>query len=97
MLISSNFASQTRWSIFALGLQIHQAAPALSNISIFYLYDNQLSGTIPEELGNLKSIIDIDLSINRLNGIVPISLGNLSKLEWLSLYNNQFSGLVLNR
>ena len=27
MLISSNFASQTRWSIFALGLQIHQAAP----------------------------------------------------------------------
>ena len=28
MLISSNFPSQTRWSIFALGLQIHQAAPA---------------------------------------------------------------------
>ena len=27
MLISSNFASQTRWSIFALGLKMHQAAP----------------------------------------------------------------------
>ena len=27
MLISSNFASQTRWSIFALGPQMHQAAP----------------------------------------------------------------------
>ena len=31
MLISSNFASQTRWSIFTLGLQIHQAAPAQTN------------------------------------------------------------------
>ena len=28
MLISSNFASQTRWSIFALGPQMYQAAPA---------------------------------------------------------------------
>ena len=27
MLISSNFASQTIWSIFALGSQMHQAAP----------------------------------------------------------------------
>ena len=28
MLISSNFASQTRWwSIFALDIQMHQAAP----------------------------------------------------------------------
>ena len=27
MLISSNFASQTRWSIFALGPQMHEAAP----------------------------------------------------------------------
>ena len=27
MLISSNFASQTRWWIFALGPQMHQAAP----------------------------------------------------------------------
>ena len=26
MLISSNFASQTRWSIFALGPQMYQAA-----------------------------------------------------------------------
>ena len=28
MLISSNFVSQTRWLIFALGLQMHQAALA---------------------------------------------------------------------
>ena len=26
MLISNNFASQTRWSIFTLGPQMHQAA-----------------------------------------------------------------------
>ena len=29
MLISSNFASQTRWSIFALGPQMYQATPVL--------------------------------------------------------------------
>ena len=32
MLISSNFASQTRWSIFALDLQMHQAAPAINDL-----------------------------------------------------------------
>ena len=39
MLISSNFASKTKYSIFALGPQIHQAAPVLemipSSIEVF--------------------------------------------------------------
>ena len=37
MLINSNFASQTRWSIFALGPQIHQAAPVCTIASLCHL------------------------------------------------------------
>ena len=32
MLISGNFASKTRWSIFTLGSQMHQATPGWSVI-----------------------------------------------------------------
>ena len=34
MLISSNFASQTRWSIFTLGPQMHQATPGYNGLLI---------------------------------------------------------------
>ena len=38
MLISNNFASKTRWSIFALGPQMHQAAPACNSTVRFSKY-----------------------------------------------------------
>ena len=41
MLISSNFASQTRWSIFTLGPQMHQAAPAYISMLIPLLFQQE--------------------------------------------------------
>ena len=53
MLISSNFASKTRWSIFALGLQMHQATPS-ENQTICPNYKWELFWTWREGLlGNL--------------------------------------------
>ena len=38
---------------------------------------NQLSGTIPVELGNLTSLISLDLEDNQLSGTIPAEIGNL--------------------
>ena len=59
-----------------------------------FLYNNNLSGSIPKELGNLKSLINLALSTNNLLGPIPASLGNLSNLTHLYLYLNQLSGSI---
>jgi len=59
-----------------------------------YLSNNQLSGNIPPELGNIISLIQLDLSDNQLSGSIPPALGNLTNLLGLSLNNNQLSGSI---
>ncbi len=56
------------------------------------LHDNNLSGELPAELGDLVTLMVLDLSGNNLNGELPAELGNLAKLELLSLRDNQLTG-----
>ena len=58
------------------------------------LFNNDLSGPIPAELGDLASLERLDLSENDLSGSIPPELGNLASLEHLSLYNNALSGPI---
>ena len=58
------------------------------------LVDNDLSGTIPASLGNLRKLEELDLQNNNLSGSIPASLGNLRKLEKLSLGSNNLSGMI---
>ena len=58
------------------------------------LYDNQLSGSIPAEIGNLPDLSVLKLNGNQLSGSIPKELGNLKQLFDLSLYDNQLSGNV---
>ncbi|KAG5517321.1 hypothetical protein RHGRI_037917 [Rhododendron griersonianum] len=53
------------------------------------LYKNQLQGSIPTELGNLKSLVALELQDNNLTGTIPPSLGNLKSLVFLRLSNNR--------
>jgi Leucine-rich repeat (LRR) protein len=45
------------------------------------LSGNDLSGTIPDELGNLAILSELRLHDNDLTGIVPKDLGNLKSLR----------------
>ncbi|KAL0911972.1 hypothetical protein M5K25_017912 [Dendrobium thyrsiflorum] len=53
---------------------------------------NNITGQIPEQLGNLSSLTSLNLENNRLSGNIPASLGKLSKLQILILSNNNLTG-----
>ena len=53
-----------------------------------------LDGSIPPELGLLKSLYRIDLDTNRLTGSIPPELGQLSNLEQLYLFDNRLTGKI---
>ena len=63
-------------------------------VTDLYLSQNQLTGPIPAELGNLSNLQDLSLWGNQLTGPIPAELGNLSNLQWLSLPENQLSGPI---
>ena len=50
-----------------------------------HLSNNQLTGAIPKELGNLASLERLDLRDNQLTRAIPAELGNLANLEVLLL------------
>ena len=55
---------------------------------------NNLSGSIPPELGNLASLEDMWLSVNPLTGSIPPELGNLANLLTLLVWTNDLSGPI---
>jgi hypothetical protein len=47
------------------------------------LFNNNMTGRIPEELGNLTNLVSLDLYLNNLSGTIPNTLANLQKLRFL--------------
>jgi len=64
------------------------------HVKYLILYDNQLSGEIPPEIGNLTYLSGLYLSANQLSGEIPSEIGNLDSLTTLSLGANQLSGEI---
>jgi|GEM_PF-1846706 len=55
---------------------------------------NNLTGTLPAELGDLTWLYWLDLSGNHIGGPVPDVIGSLTNLSYLFLGWNQFSGPI---
>ena len=55
---------------------------------------NELTGTIPAELGSLSNLERLSLSFNELTGTIPTELGGLSNLESLDLSSNELTGTI---
>ena len=55
---------------------------------------NNLSGSIPPELGNLSELAALNLHSNELSGSIPPELGHLSKLRKLELPSTGLSGEI---
>ena len=63
-------------------------------VTVLNLYDSQLTGAIPTELGNLSNLQRLVLPENQLTGPIPAWLGALSNLIELSLWGNRLSGPI---
>jgi hypothetical protein len=64
------------------------------HVDTLNLYTNQLSGTLPPELGDLANLSNLNLNTNQLSGAIPPELGNVTSLSNLSMELNQLSGHV---
>ena len=58
------------------------------------LFENDIGGEIPPELGRLENLVSLHLSYNDLEGVIPRELGDLANLEILTLQDNDLSGGV---
>ncbi|KAI4977411.1 hypothetical protein ZWY2020_057323 [Hordeum vulgare] len=65
------------------------AFPKLLNLGL-----NNLTGPIPEKIGQLKGLISLNLSSNRLSGQIPEQIRNLTNLQVLDLSGNHLTGTI---
>jgi len=54
------------------------------------LFDNNLQGTLPSEIGLLSELTYLDIGNNDISGRVPSSLGILRNMTYLTLNGNDF-------
>ncbi|KAM4088533.1 hypothetical protein ACB094_07G078300 [Castanea mollissima] len=64
----------------------------LEKLYWLYLSNCSLTGQIPEGLGNLTQLINLELSCNQLTGEIPADIGKLKNLWQLELYSNSLTG-----
>ena len=83
----SSWLDDTNWvSSRPLGEWYGVSTDADGRVTELDLRDNQLSGSIPSELGNLANLEGLWLDGNQLSGSIPSELGNLDNLERLGLH-----------
>ncbi|XP_052202826.1 LRR receptor-like serine/threonine-protein kinase GHR1 [Diospyros lotus] len=63
----------------------------LANLSIA---KNLITGNLPSNIGDFKSLEHLDLSDNMFSSSLPVGIGKLGSLKNLSLAGNNFSGSI---
>lgn len=58
------------------------------------LFNNNLSGTLPESIGNLLHLRVLNLGFNKISGLLPTTLGNLKHLRRLEIHMNGLKGEI---
>ncbi|KAK2633208.1 hypothetical protein EUGRSUZ_L00303 [Eucalyptus grandis] len=65
-----------------------------TTLSMFWLGNNDISGTLPFGIGNLINLEDLRMQGNNISGNIPLEIGNLKKLKHLDLSHNELSGQI---
>ncbi|CAM9405323.1 unnamed protein product [Ectocarpus fasciculatus] len=81
----------------ALGTWYGVDVDAGGRVNKLSLYNNNLEGPLPPQLGDLGALQHLALDANWLSGHIPDALGGLSNLKVLSLHNNGLEGPIPKR
>ncbi len=73
------------------GITVDGGSQAVTKI---YLNDNNLTGPLPSEIGDLAGLQELVLQTNHISGSLPASLGNLDNLGLLAIGYNDLSGTI---
>ena len=61
---------------------------------LVWLHNNQLTGSLPTQIGLLSSVTRVRLFNNKLVGQVPTEIGNLRKIEVVEINSNRLSSTL---
>ena len=87
-----NWTTQTNWLTENPVSTWHGVTVVDGRVTGLSLTQNNLTGAIPSELGNLANLMALNLHQNQLTGGIPSVLGNLANLTDLNLNQNQLTG-----
>ncbi|KAH6787020.1 hypothetical protein C2S52_006572 [Perilla frutescens var. hirtella] len=93
-VVRPDFYYWTQATFIHRGLELQYHSWILGNSRFVDFSCNIFQGEIPDEISNLKSLINLNLSHNALTGIIPNSLGNMKILDGLDLSANQLTGVI---
>lgn len=75
-----------------------EISKVVSNLSVqfsaLFLESNELKGSIPDTLRNLRSLEYLMLSGNELNGTIPDWFGEYKNMQYLEFYGNSLQGPI---
>jgi Leucine-rich repeat (LRR) protein len=74
--------------------ELRYGASAVNEMVGIDLSLNHLTGGIPDEITNLKGLLNLNLSWNHLSGNIPMKIGDMKSLESLDLSRNNLSGEI---
>ncbi|XP_073148712.1 uncharacterized protein [Henckelia pumila] len=57
-------------------------------------YSCEIKGRIPEEIGNLSSLVILDIDDNELTGVIPETLQRLTNLQLFAVNENMLEGSI---
>ena len=89
-----NWTTSTNWEIAVpIGTWSGVTTDSNGRVTRLDLRDNNLVGTLPDELGDFTGMLQIYLQDNGLTGLIP-DLSGLTSLTHLEMARNQLSGPI---
>ena len=90
----ANWSNNSGWLDTNTPCNWYGVTCSAGHVISLYMYNNQLSGSIPPQLGNLTHLQYLSLWWNQLSGNIPAELGNLTNLQSINLSVNQLSASI---